>query len=143
MSKSYNRSQFHSVMTQPVFGAELHKFGLPFTNIAGTISRRESKEVIDSMLLAVEWYPELHIVSFMENDEIYNRYVEGARYYWLFRGDKDPDIMFTSVFSYDDFSHEEIDKMNQFYKDFSTKPPSKKAMMYVQNQLNRLTSSKK
>lgn len=143
MSKSYNRSQFHKIMTQPVYGSELHKYGLPFTNIAGTIKSCESKEVIESMLTAVEWFPEVHIVSFMDNFEIYNRYIEGALFYWLFRGDKDPEIMFTSFFTYSDFSQNEIDEMNQFYEDFSSKPPSKEAVFYVQSQLNKLNNSKK
>lgn len=138
MSKTYNRSQFHKIMTDRVIGPELRQYGIPFTNIAGTISQRESKEILEAMLIAIEWFPEIHIISFMQNNEIYNRYVEGAEYYSLFRGNKDPEIMFTSVFCPDDISQEEIEEMNRYYENAGKEPLCKKALFYVQCQLNRL-----
>jgi len=66
----------------------LIRCGIPRVNMSPNIE----PVLVDEMLRAVALFPHLHVVSYFEGFYGYNRFIEGAKYYRLCTGCKDPDL---------------------------------------------------
>ena len=70
------------ILGPPVHALDLHKYDLPYSGAAGILDPRLSDDIVDLMLVAAEKFKdEIHIVSYMENRDIYNRFRPDAMYY--------------------------------------------------------------
>lgn len=115
--KRFRRSQVAHILCNPVRADQMHRIGLPYINVTGTFSDVTYEGSVDLMLAAAEAYKHLvHPVSYMPNDWIYNKYVEGASYYKLFYDNPDPEIEFTSEFSYDDIDQERFAREQRMHE---------------------------
>ncbi len=125
MKKVYRRSQITKIVGRPIFGMEMHKFGLPYLGAGGSFSNATGEGSIDLMLAAVDcYYPNIHTVSLMPNGTIFNRFIEGATLYRLFTGNCDPDLEFTNEFSYSDFTKEELSNLAVQRVDIASSEPT-------------------
>lgn len=117
MKKIYRSSQERLVLGRPVYGPDRHKYGLPYDGASGHFFP-EDPDGMDLMFAAAEkYFPEIHIVSYMHNSHMYNRYVEGADFYWLYTGNTDPEIEVTPEWSDDDFTPEELAQQRKQWQD--------------------------
>lgn len=131
MKKIFRRSQKSKVTGRPIYGSQLHKYGLPYIGAAGTFLA-EKLDLVDLMLAAVERHPELHIVTRLLDRRIVNRYEpENASSYHLHLGNADPEIEFTREWSADDFTEEELARHDQTREEFRNTPLSTKEIAAV------------
>ncbi len=125
MEKTYRKSQMRKVLGRSVSGLDMHLYGLPYQGAAGLFGEAFGPDSIDLMLAAVErYFPEIHVVSILKCGMVLNRFSEDASFYKLYSGDTDPDIIFTSEFSLDDFSPEEIELDNRMNKELFDSQPT-------------------
>ena len=91
-------SQFCQVSKQ-IGGLSLAKYGVPYDGVLGSIYQKN----VDFMLIAIERFPELHVVSYREDFSGVNCFIECASFYRLALGDANPEISFTSELLESDF----------------------------------------
>ncbi len=77
----------------PINGLELVTYGIPYLNAIGAVFSMEDEEHIIELLDIVKHQPELHIASFVSAMDGVNDYVEGKSFYFLCKGDADPNII--------------------------------------------------
>ena len=111
MKKKIRRSQFANIC-KTVYGPFLGKYGVPYGGVTGMIF----PEHIDEMLLAVERFTDVHVVSFNDRGGGVNRYVPDAPFYKLCFGDKNPEIEFSGDVSQEDSTEEELEAEIQHAK---------------------------
>ena len=94
---------------------------MPYRNAGGHIFPHDV-DAMDLMFLAVEKYPELHIVTCLNKTGKYmtlNRYEPtNACCYYLYTGNADPEIEFTDETSMEDWTDEEIAAREKAFKEF-------------------------
>ncbi len=81
------------------------------------------------------YYPIIHAVSYMADSRILNKYVEGATFCLLHKGDPDPEIEFTKEFSRDDLSEEERINTLMFESDIKVEDAIKAFQKKTRNRL--------
>lgn len=122
----------------------MHLLGLPYFNAFGSFSDETNEGSVDLMLAAADAYPDLvHPVSFMRNDWIYNKYVDGALYYKLFYDNHDPDIVFTSEFSNDDIDLEKFAKEQKQQEEMMKAAPTLIEINMMRWRMEQHTTKKK
>jgi hypothetical protein len=97
--KVYPKYKMNILLGRQVYGPELHRYGMPYTNAGGILAERFNAGILDLMHVAVERYPEIHPVSFMRDGRVYNRYLEEAYFYILYFGNNNPEIEFLPLFN--------------------------------------------
>jgi hypothetical protein len=103
MKKIFRLSQLRKTIGFPKLGCELHKFGIPYVGAAGTVNFKMNDALLDYLLAAEERFsPQIHIVSFMDDGRVLNRFDKDASYCMLYPGNNDPDIEFSTDFCWDD-----------------------------------------
>ncbi len=102
MKRKLSTTKVIYVLGAPIKGPEMAQYGLPNLNHPGLIGEHHGKGSVKKMLDIIDlFYPEIHIVTFLENGNIVNRYEkDGASFYRLFKGNADPNLEFV----YDDDS---------------------------------------
>jgi hypothetical protein len=100
------------------------------------------EDAIDLMLLAVEKFPEIHVVTQL-NERGHFRLVNyyeptDADAYYLYRGNPDPDIEFTEEFRIDDWSAEELEAMKDLEREEAARPLSTEQIAAINFAMNAL-----
>lgn len=121
MKKIYRASQKRLFLRGWIGGLSMHKYGLPYRNACGHIFPRDV-DLVERMLEAAEKYPDVHVVTELNNGWTVNRYqADNARCYYLYKGDADPELEFTNEFTLDDFTAEEIVASQKRDEEFSNR----------------------
>lgn len=95
-------------MGRRVGGLFMHRYGMPYKNAGGHIFPRDI-DLVEQMLDVAERCADVHVVTYFKDGRVANRYeTENVSAYYLFTGNADPDIEFTTEFTMDDFTAEEI-----------------------------------
>jgi hypothetical protein len=96
MKKKLSTTKIIETLGPSLTGDEMPLIGLAKLNDFGVIAEHYGKGSVAKMLSIVEmFYPEIHIVTYLRNGNIVNRYEsENALHYKLYRGDNDPTIEF-------------------------------------------------
>ncbi len=96
MKKRLSTTRIIETLGPSITGSEMPQFGLPKLNDFGAIAEHYGKGSVAKMLNLVDmFYPEIHIVTYLKDGNIVNRYEkENALHYKIFRGDSDPTIEF-------------------------------------------------
>lgn len=122
----------------------MYRIGLPYFNALGIFSDKSNEGCIDLMLAASDAYPHLvHPVSFMRDNWIYNKYVEGALYYKLFYDNPDPEIVFTSEFCNDDIDLEKFANEQKQHEEMMKAPPTLIEINMIRWRTEQHTTKKK
>lgn len=122
MKKIYRKSQLHLIIGKQITGFDMHRYQLPYDGAVGSF-QATNLDHVELMLLAVERYPELHVVTFFLDGSAVNRYEpKDAFVYRLHLGNNDPTIEFTREWSADDFTKEQWRRSRQLLKEFRTQP---------------------
>ncbi len=110
MKKIFRRSQKKDVLGRSVSGYHMHRYGLPYNGGTGGFLPKD-EDGIELMLAAAEHFQDLHVVTIFADGSAVNRYQpEGdISAFYLYTGNPDPEIEFSSEFSIDDWTPEQIE----------------------------------
>ena len=139
MKAPLRTSQFCQLIEE-ISGLSMAKYGMPYDGVLGSIY----PENVDFMLVAIERFPELHVVSYRKDFSGVNRFIEGAAFYRLALGDADPDITFTSELLDSDYPVGNEEHLQQILHSFRTeRMEDDPIMMAALNWLvNKMTTAK-
>jgi hypothetical protein len=125
-----------------VGGMSMYKYGLPYRNAGGFIFA-DDDDLVDSMLAAVERHPELHVVTYLKGGWVLNRYEsENANVYYLYFGNADPEIEFSTEYRLDDWTQEELEKCEKWLEEFRNRKTTVEEVAAVNFALNAVMTGK-
>jgi hypothetical protein len=118
MKKTYRLSQKKDVLGYRIGGLQMHQYGMPYRNAAGHIFPNDV-DLLDLMFMAVETHPELHVITVLKDGRTLNRYEsENANVHYLYTGNADPEIEFTTEYRLDDWTSEEREESRKYFENF-------------------------